>query len=115
MNQSTARTSALYRNGILLLLLLSVALVIHNVFGQHGYLALQRQRREVRQLQQQILQTQQENEALEKTNRALQSDPEAIERLAREQMHLAKPGETIYTLPDKPPAIPPQPKATASP
>ena len=30
----------------------------------------------------------------------LKSDPDAIEREAREKLHYAKPGEVIYTLPD---------------
>ena len=29
----------------------------------------------------------------------LKSDPDAIEREAREELHYAKPGEVIYTLP----------------
>ena len=31
----------------------------------------------------------------------LNSDPDAIEREAREKLHYAKPGEVIYTLPDQ--------------
>ncbi len=41
----------------------------------------------------------------------LNSDPDAIEREAREKLHYAKPGEVIYTLPDQPQAQqPPQAK-----
>jgi cell division protein FtsB len=93
--------ATLYRNLMLALLLASVALIVHNIFGQNGYLALRRQRKELQTLQQQILQLKQENEQLDKENRALKSDPAAVERLAREQMHLVKPGEKVYTLPDK--------------
>ena len=94
-------TTALYRNGILVLLLVSIALIIHNVFGHNGYLAARQQHKELQTLQQKKLQLQQENAQLEKENRALKSDPAAIERKAREDMHLVKPGEKIYTLPDK--------------
>jgi cell division protein FtsB len=100
---------ALYRNGILLLLLVSIALIVHNIFGPHGYLAARHQQKELHSLQQQILQLQQENTKLNKENRSLKSDPAAIERKAREDLHLAKPGEKIYTLPDKPHADPPPP------
>lgn len=110
MNDSNFDTTALYRNGILVLLLVSIALIVHNIFGQNGYLALRRQRKELQTIQQQLLRLKQENEQLDKENRALKSDPAAIERLAREQMHLAKPGEKIYTLPDKAPANPPPPR-----
>jgi cell division protein FtsB len=85
----------------LVLLLLSIALIVHNIFGQNGYLASRRQRKELQSLQQQILHLSQDNQQLEKENRALKSSPSAIERLAREQMHLTKPGEKIYMLPDK--------------
>ena len=109
MDDSNFDTTALYRNGILVLLLVSVALIVHNIFGQNGYLASRHQQKELQTLQQRILQLQQENEQLDKENRALKTNPAAIERLAREQMHLAKPGEKIYTLPDKAPASPPPP------
>ena len=46
---------------------------------------------------------------MDKENQALKSDPAAIERQAREQMGLSKPGEKIYKLPDKPPANPAPP------
>ena len=101
MNDSNLDTAALYRNGILVLLLVSIALLIHNVFGHNGYLAARQQQKELQTLQQKKLQLQQENAQLEKENRALKSDPAAIERKAREDMHLVKPGEKIYTVPDK--------------
>ena len=101
--------TAFYRNGILVLLLVSIALIVHNIFGQNGFLASRQQRKELHTLQQQILQLKQENDQLEKANRALKSDPAAVERLAREQMHLAKPGEKIYVRPDQAPANPPPP------
>jgi cell division protein FtsB len=101
-------TTALYRNGILVLVLFSFALIVHNVFSQNGYLASRRQQKELQTLQQKIQQLKQENEQLDKENRALKSDPAAIERWAREQMGLAKPGEKIYTLPEK---APPKPSA----
>ena len=92
---------ALYRNFMLVLLLLAIALIVHNVFSQNGYLASRRQKKEFHTLQQQIQQLKDENQELDKENRALKSDPAAIERMAREQMGLAKPGEKIYTVPDK--------------
>ena len=109
MNDRKFDSTALYRNGILVLVLFSIALIVHNVFSQNGYLASRRQQKELHTLQQKIQQLKQENEQLDKENRALKSDPAAIERWAREQMGLAKPGEKIYTLPEKAPAKPPAP------
>jgi cell division protein FtsB len=115
MNDPNSDTATLYRNGILVLLLLSIALIVHNIFGQNGYLALRRQQKELRTIEQQILQLKQENDQLDKENRALKSDPAAIERKAREEMHLAKPGERIYTLPENAPANPATPAREAPP
>ena len=91
----------LQRNAIYVLLLLCIALVVHEIFGQHGFLAMRRQQREAEALQQQLQRLQQENLELEKQIKALRSDPKAIERVAREQLRMARPGEIIYTLPDK--------------
>lgn len=92
-------TPTLYRNGILALLLICVALIVHNVFSQNGYLASRRQRTELHALQEKIRQIKAENSQLDHDNHALKSNPAAIERLAREQYGLAKPGEKIYSLP----------------
>ncbi len=89
--------------------LLSLGLLVHEVFGQHGLLALRRQRKEYEALQQQIQKLQQDNQELEKQVKALKSDPRAIEKLAREEMRLARPGEIIFTLPEKKPAKPDSP------
>lgn len=92
-----------YRGAILALILVCVALLVHEIFGEHGYLALRHQKQQYQALQQQIQQLQEQNQKLEKQIKALKSDPQAIEKLAREQMRLARPGEVIYTLPEKDP------------
>ena len=107
--------SALLRNGILVLLLAVIALVVHNVFSQNGFLALRRQQKEVQSLEQRILQLQRQNQQLDKENRALRRDPAAIENRARGDLRMIKPGEKIYTLPDKTTADPPPPTGKATP
>jgi cell division protein FtsB len=99
MRQSKTRS---YAGGtIVALVLLCVALVVHEIYGEHGYLALRRQKREYQSLQQEVRRLQEENQQLEKYIEALKSDPKTIERVARDQMHMARPGERIYTLPEK--------------
>jgi cell division protein FtsB len=107
--------ATLYRNGVFLLVLVCLALVVHEVFGQNGILALRHQRKELEAQQLKIQQLQQENEQLERQIKALRSDPKAIERLAREQMRMARPGEIIYTLPDKDSQNPPTAVAKQNP
>ena len=89
------------RLAFLALALIMIFLMVHEIFGDHGYLALRRRRRELETLQQQVKQLQEENKKLEEEIKALKSDPRAIEKLAREQMKLARPGEIIYVLPEK--------------
>jgi cell division protein FtsB len=105
----------LQRNAIYVLLLVCIALVVHEIFGQHGFLAMRRQQREVEALQQQLQRLQQENLELGRQIKALRSDPKAIERVAREQMRMARPGEIIYTLPEKETKNPPAPARTTAP
>ncbi|MGH9430050.1 MAG: FtsB family cell division protein [Terriglobia bacterium] len=92
------------RRGLLLaLLLIFVAFAVHEIFGDHGWLALRHQRRQVQAIQQRIQQLKQQNHQLQKDVQGLKSDPHTIERYAREQMHFARPGEIIYTFPKHPP------------
>ena len=97
----------LRRNAVLILSLLCIALLIHEIFGEHGYLAMRRQKKEADSLEQQIQRLQRENQELEKQVKALKSDPRAIERVAREQMRMARPGELIFTLPENDSKVPP--------
>jgi cell division protein FtsB len=88
------------RAALLALVLIAIALTVHEVFGDRGFLAVRRRRQELQMLQEQVQKLQQENQKLEEQIKALKSDPKAIEMLAREQMKLAKPGELIYVLPE---------------
>jgi len=56
-------------------------------------------RTEYRALNKEILELKQENQQLNQRVDALKNDPKAIEKEAREQLRLARPGEVIYTLP----------------
>jgi len=91
-----------YRGVVLALVLLCVALVVNEVFGAKGIVTLLGQRREFNALQQRNRKLQQENQELQLRNQKLQSDPGTIEKTAREQLHMARPNELIYTLPPKP-------------
>jgi cell division protein FtsB len=82
------------------------------VNGKHGLSAWETQRTQDKQLRQQIQDLQQENARLKDHIEHLKSDPDAVEHEAREQLHYARPGEVIYTLPaqpQNPPQNPPQP------
>jgi cell division protein FtsB len=110
MKQSPRFDARYQRGAILAVALMCIALIVHEIFGQHGYLALRRQQRDFESLQQQIQQLEKENQQLELQIKGLKSDPKAIEKLAREQMGMARPGEIIITVPDKHPEKDPPPK-----
>jgi len=103
MAKQRSNHRALRRLGIVGLTLLCAVLVMNAIFGDHGLLALRRQRKEYDSLEKQVHDLEKENAELEKQIKALKSDPKAIEKQAREQLHLAKPGEIIYTLPEQDP------------
>lgn len=96
--------------GTVVAVALALLVTWHVVYGKHGLSVWQHQRAQDRALQQQIQDLQQENAQMRQQVQRLQSDPEAIEREARERLHYAKPGEVIYTLPEAPQAQPPQSK-----
>ncbi len=85
-----------------------LALVVHTLFGEHGYLAVRRHQQEYERLQQELQALQEENQRLEEEIKALKNDPRAVERVAREELKMARPGEKVYSLPQEGSATPPQ-------
>jgi len=80
---------------------LALAVGYHVVFGANGLTAYEHKRHERQMLDRQILDLQKENARLKEHVDRLQTDPEAIEQQAREELHYTRPGEVIYTLPAK--------------
>jgi len=93
--------------GTVIAITLAMLLTWHVIYGTHGLSIWQQKRAEDRALQKEIQRLEQENGDMEHQIDRLKSDPDAIEREAREKLHYAKPGEVIYTLPDKPHDEPP--------
>ena len=79
--------------------LLALAMAWHVALGPNGMVAYMHKRAEYRKLQSEIHSLEVENQELQQQVERLRSDPETIEREAREQLRYARPGETIYTLP----------------
>jgi cell division protein FtsB len=78
------------------------ALFVHDIFGPHGFLAMRRTQKEIEQIHDQIVKVNEQNKALTDQVSSLKSDPKSIERIAREEMGLARPGEMIFKIPDSP-------------
>ncbi|MGB6746288.1 MAG: septum formation initiator family protein [Terracidiphilus sp.] len=88
--------------GTAVAVLLALLVTWHVVNGKHGLSIWQQERTQDQRLQQEIKDLDQENAQMQQQIERLKSDPDAIEREAREKLHYAKPGEVIYTLPDAP-------------
>jgi cell division protein FtsL len=85
--------------GPALLGLLVLVLVVHDIFGTHGFLAMHRTQQEIKKVNAEIDQLNKENFQLEQEVRELKTDPHKIEKIARDELGLAKPGEVIIKIP----------------
>jgi len=85
--------------GRIVLALCIAALVVHDVFGTHGYLAMRRTKQEIAKVQEDIARLNKENAELAEEVQALRTDPNKIEAIARDGLGLAKPGEVIIKIP----------------
>ncbi len=86
-----------YVRGLLGLLVL--VMIVHDIFGTHGFLAMRRTQNEIKKVESEIDQLSKENAALEQERKDLKSDPRLIEKIARDDLGLARPGETIIRIP----------------
>jgi cell division protein FtsB len=86
----------------------SVWFFVHVMFGLNGMVVYRQKKAEFQSLQQQIRELKQENVRYSGQIHSLQTDPKAIEKEAREQLHYARPGEVIYVSPS--PVSPPGPE-----
>jgi cell division protein FtsB len=99
MIRSQAKLPFWRRHLLKILGLALLALGVHDVFGSHGFLAMRRSQKELEQLRGEIERLHQQNRELADHVEALRTDPKTIERIAREEMGLARPGEMIFKLP----------------
>jgi len=85
---------------VLTFVMLSLVLLLlfgHGLLGKKGYLAVRRMKQQNQELNQKIEQLNRENNQTMEEIRALKSDPKAIEKIAREELGLVKPGEVKIT------------------
>jgi cell division protein FtsB len=92
-----------------------VLLALQDIFGAHGVLAMRQTQLRAAEIRQQIKQLDDENRKLEDRVKSLKTDSTTIERIAREENGLARPGEYIFKIqprsadasgPPSPPATP---------
>lgn len=98
-NREEAAPGFLRRNARLLLGGVLLLVLVHDIFGTHGFMAMRRTQKEIERVRGEIEHLDTENQQLAEQVHALKSDPKLIERIAREEMGLARPGEKIIKLP----------------
>jgi cell division protein FtsB len=82
--------------------LLTVGMLLLALFDPHGALAVRKQHTKRDQINSEVNAITEENEQLKKEIDQLRHDPAMIERIAREQLKLVKPGEVILVVPADP-------------
>ncbi len=81
---------------ILLLLLFIVFLFVSSLFGDKGFLEVRRAKVVYNELDKEIASLKKENEQLLKEINELQNSSGIIEKIAREDLKMAKEGEDLY-------------------
>jgi cell division protein FtsB len=81
---------------------LALGVGYHVVFGRNGLIVYEQKRMDAKTLDGELRTLERENDQLKGHVDRLQSNPDAIEHQAREELHYTRPGEVIYTMPSSP-------------
>lgn len=82
---------------------LAAVLLLNAAFGDRGLLALLKARESFAETEQALERLKQENARLREKARRLRHDSSAIEELARRDLGLLRPGETLFIIRDPQP------------
>ena len=85
-----------YQQIILLSITFFLLMVLVAVFHGDGILKVYKFQEELATLKQSNMELKEQNLRFEKMAATLKTDPFAIEKIAREKLRMAKPGETVY-------------------
>lgn len=88
--------------GLLFSVIVFFALVVGSLFGDGGLLELWQEKGRARALGREVEALRFDNGRLADEVNALRRDPRAIERVAREELGLIRPGETVFLLREQP-------------
>ncbi|PYR64940.1 MAG: cell division protein FtsB [Acidobacteria bacterium] len=80
--------------------LLTIAILLLAVFNDKGALQVHTQAKKLGAIESEIRRLDSENQQLTTEIQALRTDPTAIEKLAREELKLVKPGEVVLVIPE---------------
>lgn len=86
---------------LILLFVVSVPFMYLLLFGQGGFIQLGGYRTQLLELQKANQRLLEENQRILDKIQRLKADPREIERIAREDYNMARPGDIIITLPEE--------------
>src|SRR5438445_11567754 len=92
MRANEKKQTLLRHYGPALLGLLALILVVHDIFGTHGYLVMRRTQQEIKKVNAELDQLNKENVQLEQEVRELKTNPDKREKIAHDDLGLARPG-----------------------
>jgi cell division protein FtsB len=103
------------RNALYFLIAGLILLIVQDIFGTHGVVAMRRSQVEANQIRQEIKQLDDENKRLDGNVKDLNSDPATIEGQARMD-GLKRPGEVVFQIQTKQSdaATPTRPKSSVT-
>lgn len=87
---------SVHGKSFLVLFVICLVILVYAVLGDQGFLHLHRLQGELRDLQQQVAEIEDENRKLREEIKRLKSDPECIERLARQELGMLRENETLF-------------------
>ena len=87
-----------------LLVFLGSVLVIDALVGDKGVLQMLKKRQDLRALDQDVAAARARNAQMRAEIDRINTDPEALEEIARKDLGLIKPGEKLFIIRDAPPA-----------
>ncbi len=100
MNQDSQLKTAFKKFGSGLLALLVLLLVVHDVLGAHGYLAMRRTQNEIKKVNADLERLNKENIQLQEEVKDLRTDKRAIEKIARDELGLVRDGDVVIKFSD---------------
>ena len=101
MDNGSLKQGVIVRIAIGVCVLLTVAMLLLATFNDNGALQVHAQADKFNSIENEIKNLETENKQLNNEIQALETDPTTIERFAREELKLVKPGEIILVTPEK--------------
>ena len=99
--KSLNQKSLMIRAGTVVFSVLTVGMLVLTLVSDRGLIEVRRKAERLTTLEEQIDTLESENTALIEEIRTLRTDPGEIERRAREQLKLVRPGDVVLVIPSE--------------